>query len=136
MTPSNPHLPAAPDQIAAAEELGRSLFSRRRGYRAFLENSDARMLSVDRLTYAPPDFAVANADKMALMRNRTFYGWLVITAGRSIADGFRIQASPLPDGSNPYHADIILPESAVANRDERVRCAQMLADAAQWHPRP
>ena len=136
MTPSNPHWPAAPDQIAADEELGRSLFSRRRGYQAFLEHPNARMLSVDRLTYAPPDFAVANADRTARMRNRTFYGWLVITAGRAVAEGFRIQASPLPDGSNPYHADIILPESAVANRDEQVRLAQMLADAAQWRPRP
>lgn len=136
MTPSNAHLPAAPDQIAAAEELGRSLFSRRRGYRAFMERPGVRMLSVDRLTYAPPDFAVANADRTARMRNRTFYGWLVITAGRAVAEGFHIQASPLPDGSNPYHADIILPESAVDNRDERLRRAQLLADAAQWRPRP
>ena len=136
MTPSNPHRPAAPNQIADDEELGRSLFSRRHGYRAFMERPGVRMLSVDRLTYAPPDFAIANADRTARMRNRTFYGWLVITVGRAVAEGFRIQASPLPDGSNPYHADIILPESAVSNRDERLRLAQLLADAAQWRPRP
>ena len=68
MTPPNPHRPAAPDCIAAAEELGRSVFSRRRGYRAFLENPDARTLSVDRLTYALPDFAVSTADRAGAMR--------------------------------------------------------------------
>ena len=41
MSPSNPHLPVAPDQIATVEELGRSLFSKRRNYRAFLENPNA-----------------------------------------------------------------------------------------------
>lgn len=95
---------------------------------------------MDRLTYAPPGFAVANADKIALMRDPTgtnpFCGWLVIATDLAIAAGRTVQASPLPDGANPYHADIILPESAVGNREEQRRHAQELADAAQWRPRP
>ena len=141
MTPSNPNLPAAPDQIAAAEELGRSLFSRRhfRGGRvfppAFLEKPGNPELSVDRLTHAPPDVAVAIADCAGAMRGRTFYGWAIIPAGKA-SDGRTVQASPLPDGTNPYHADIILPAAALTDPAEQQRHARELADAAQWRPRP
>lgn len=141
MTPSNPHLPAAPDQIAAAEDLGRSLFSNRhsRGGRvlppAFLEKPGNPELSVDRLTHAPPDVVVAIADRAGAMRGRTFYGWAVIAAGKA-SEGRTVQASPLPDGSNPYHADIILPPTAITDLVEQKRHARELADAAEWRPRP
>ena len=141
MTPSNPRLPAAPDQIAAAEELGRSLFSSRHFRRervlppAFLEKPGNPEISVDRLTYAPPDVAVAIADRAGAMRGRTFYGWAVIVADRA-SDGRTVQASPLPDGGNPYHADIILPAAAITDPVEQQRHARELADAATWRPRP
>ena len=143
MTTADSHLPPAPNCVAPGEELGRGVFSTRqvrRGrvdFRAFLERPGVMTLSVDRLTHAPPDFAVAKADAAARERpSGAFYGWAVIIADQAAANGRSVQASPPLDGSNPYHADIILPESAFADRDEQRKHAQMLAAVAQWRTRP
>lgn len=143
MTAANYNLPPAPDCVAADEELGRRVFSSRqiRGeridFRAFLEKPGVITLSVDRLTHSPPDFAVVKADAAATERpSSAFYGWGVIIADKASANGRSVQASPAPDGSNPYHADVILPELAITNREVQKSHAQMLADLAQWRARP
>lgn len=143
MTLSDSHLPPAPGCVAPDEELGRGVFSTRQfrrervDFRAFLEKPGVTALSVDRLTHSPTDFAVAKADAAARERpGGAFYGWAVIIANQAAANGRSVPASPLPDGANPYHADIILPESAIADRDEQKKHAQMLADASQWRARP
>lgn len=143
MTAANPHLPPAPDCAAPNEELGRRVFASRqiRGervdFRAFLEKPGMITLSVDRLSHSPPDFAVVKADAAATERpSGAFRGWGVIIADKASANERSVQASPLPDGTNPYHADLILPESTAANREEQKSHAQMLADLSQWRARP
>ena len=134
--------PVIPDRIAPTEELGRSVFSRKhfRGERvlppAFLERPGNPEISVDRLTHAPPGAAVVIANRAGRMRGRTFYGWAVIVAAKASGDGRTVQASPLPDGTNPYHADIILPADAIADPDGQKQHARELADTSQWRPRP
>ena len=62
-------------------------------------------MSVDRLTHAPCDFAVAKAAEAAKARpSGIFYGWAVVAAGKAADNGRSVEASPLPDGTNPYYA--------------------------------
>ncbi len=80
----------------------------------------------------------ALGDKVAVGRSVdstvTFYGWAVITTEYAENNGRQVVYTPLPD--NPYHTDIILPDSAAENRDEQIRHAQELADASLWRERP
>ena len=134
-----------PDTIAPEEELGRDIYSRRHARRAqrkrvplnvFLVEEGNTKISVDRLTFAPPDKATANAEKRAIARNATFYGWAVVTAEKAGDRGRHVIATPKPEYDNPYHADIVLPELAGEDRDEQKDHAQKLADASQWRERP
>ena len=143
MTAANHDLPPAPNCVTPDEKLGRRVFSgkqirgERADYRAFLERPGVRALSVDRLTHSPTDFAVAKADEAAVERpSSTFYGWGVVLAEQAVANRNRVQASPSPDGANPYHADIIFPEFAIANLEAQKNHAQTLAAVSRWRARP
>ena len=70
---------------------------------------------------------------MAAARGKTFYGWAVIDAETAASNGRQVTASPQLD--NPYHADIVLPDAAVEDREEQKRHAQELADASIWRNR-
>ena len=131
------------DDIASGENLGRNVLSSGQAKRAsrsrvpvhlFLEKEGETRLSVDRLDDAPPGEAVEIADRMAAARLRRFYGWAVVVVEDASANGRRVIASPLLD--NPYHADIILPDSTIEDREEQKRHAQELADASAWRGRP
>ena len=106
-----------PNNIAPAEELGRSMFSSREAKRArrsrvshnaFLEKEGQTDISVDRLSIAPAKEAVAIADNVGAARtpSATFYGWAFLTAEEADCNGRQAIASPLDN--NPYHADIRL----------------------------
>ncbi len=125
------------------EELGRGVFSRshrRRAangaipYQVFLERAGERNISVDRLSTAPDAVAAAIASEVAAQRDppRRFYGWAVISAEHAMEAGCYVQASPLP--GNPYHADIIMPDSILDNREEQRLYAVALAGKADWRP--
>ena len=133
-----------PPPINESEELGRGVFSSRDARAAergqiratvFLERPEVREISVDRLTLAPLDEAVAIADAVAAGRegNRSFYGWAVMTAAEVIGVGCAVVASPLQ--WNLYHADIVLPEPAVDEWEQR-QYALELAARAIWLGRP
>ncbi len=136
---------AVPNNIALTEDLGRGVFSDTHAKRArrsrvpiniFLGQEGSTEISVDRLTLAPSDEATAIADTVASARNRTFYGWAVVTAEKAGGNGRWVKATPKPDQGNPYHADIILPGLAAQDREEHKRHAQELADIARWRERP
>ena len=142
MTQPASGLPRVPDSIQSDELLGREVFTRRHKNRA--ENCgkihldvflDVRVteLSVDRLQYAPDSEAVEIGDRNAANRGsgRTFYGWAVLTVVSASQDQRRVRPSPLPDGTNPYHADIVLPEDA----DPEFH-ARQLAECSCWRPHP
>lgn len=130
------------DDIAAEENVGRGIFSKGQAKRAhrgrilinvFLEREGIAKLSVDRLDIVPYEKAIEIADKVAFSRNGTFYGWAVISTKTAALNDRRVIASPQLD--NPYHADIVLPDQAVEDRDEQKRHAQELADASSWRDR-
>lgn len=135
---------STPVGIAESEELGRGVFSRRDAQAAergqvrltvFLERRGVREISVDRLTLAPSGEAVAIADAVAAGRegNRSFYGWAVLSASEVASFGCAVVATPYQ--GNPYHADIVLPESATDEWEQR-QYALELASRARWLGRP
>lgn len=132
-----------PHQIHPRESLGRGVFSsseRKRArnsrirYYVFLEKEGVAEISVDRLDHAPSAEAAAIADGNAAARNRTFYGWAVVSAQKATANGRSVKAGPKRD--NPYHADIVLPTSTAEDREEQIGHAQELADNSSWRERP
>ena len=107
--------------------------------RAFLERWGKVEISVDRLDFAEPEEMAVLGDSVAASRSSvdrkvTFYGWLVIAAEYAGSSERQVIYTPQPD--NPYHTDIILPDSAAEDRDEQTRHAQELADASRWRERP
>ena len=130
------------DDIEPEENLGRDVFSSGQAKRAgrgrvpfnvFLEREGEPRLSVDRLDRASPGEAVRIAQRVAAARRRRFYGWAVIAAERAASNARQVIATPQLD--NPFHADIVLPDRAVEDREEQKRHAQELADEANWRDR-
>ena len=130
------------DDIASGEHLGRGVFSSRHRDRArrarvphhvFLEIAGEARLSVDRLDVASPEEAIEIAQDVATSRNATFYGWAVVTVEQAYDNGRRVIATP--QLHNRCHADIVLPDPAVEDREEQKRHAQELADSSIWRER-
>lgn len=128
---------------ALSESLGRGVFSSNDASRAgrsgvpkrvFLERRGTTEISVDRLDLMSKVEAVETARAVADNRGRNFYGWAVLVTERACRSGRRVRASPIAE--NPYHADIILPDSAGEDYEEQVRHAQELADDSRWQQSP
>ena len=128
-----------PQEVHPEETLGRGVFSNGAARRAprritlnvFLERPTVVELSVDRLDVAPPHEAITIAEQVGNRRGRPFFGWAVVETRQARTNGRRVVSSPLPD-ENPYHADILLPDTAAEDREEQKQHAQELADAATW----
>ena len=101
----------------------------------FLPRQGETHISVDRLSIAPLNDVTAIADARDGARNRNFYGWAVVSASNAALNGRIVEVSPILN-INPYHADIILPQSAADDRDEQKRHAQELRDASRWRACP
>ena len=131
--------------VAPSEDLGRGVFSSRTARRArrgqipshvFLERVGQNELSVDRLSIGETADLVVIAERRASVRERTFYGWAVVVASTAATSGRRVVASPLPDEGNPFHADIVLPDSVIEDEDERKHHAEELASLSGWQAKP
>lgn len=150
-----------PSEIADDEELGRCVVSKRAAHRAregrglaklLTPRQGERRISVDRLTIAPLADAIANGHRVAAARQdgiiRTsgqpsrdveFRGWVTLSAQSARDADCECIASPIEESAgarNPYHADIVMPESVLEDDPERVRYAQALEESAAWRERP
>ena len=139
-----------PGPVSAWEELGRRVFSRSAARRAassgkiqpsiFLERAGVMKLSVDRLTFDEAaegiSQVVANAEQSAASRPQpnTFCGWAVVNAEAVIRAGCSVEDAPLPN--NRYHANIVLPDSALENDEAQRGYAATLAGRAKWKGYP
>ena len=134
-----------PQNISPNETLGRGVFSSTQARRAergtipshvFLERRGEVTISVDRLDFAEPEQMATLGDKVAVGRSggRKFYGWAVIAAEAAGSSGRRVVATPQP--GNPYHADIILPDSAAEDQKKQRHHTQDLTNASRWRKRP
>ena len=126
--------------------LGRAAFSSKEEkqarsghirYTIFLEKEGNNLLSVDRFGFCSEAKLTDIQDKNAELRSKTelkqrsFYGWAKITAIIARKNRRTVQSTPLE--SNPYHADINLPEGI--DRDDQKEHAKELASNAEWTPR-
>ena len=148
-------------RVADEEDLGRIVASNRDAKKARTQGSLLRFftvkpgesrLSVDRLSVAPASDAVSNGERVARLRQmgmvRTagrpsrdirFCGWVVVSAGAVRSGRCEVEATPIygdPEESNPYHADIVLPDLVETDEDERIKYALRLALTAVWRDRP
>ena len=122
----------------ADEELGRRVSSQK--HRRLVQRGDTPLslfmrkdtyeLSVDRLH----EYHISEVTKIAVSyddnRNRTFYGWAVVSQDVAAGSGRNIR--PSPKAGNDYHADIILPAIVVSDKREREKHASELAAKARW----
>jgi hypothetical protein len=149
MTASNPDPARRPGPVGDWEELGRRIFSSSTAKKAaknrvplhlFLEDLGVKELSVDRTTAAEPDgIAEVVADAQKAAKNRpsppnTFCGWAVVSAEAVRNTGCLVNDSPLC--KNRYHADVILPDTAMENKDAQRGYATTLAGISRWKPWP
>ncbi|MCY4015226.1 MAG: hypothetical protein OXG82_21260 [Gammaproteobacteria bacterium] len=146
---------AADAEVKDTDGLWRGVFSERQAKRAptflglapakrstpprdlanvFMEKSGERYLSVDRHDDTDEQTATAKGDQDARKRGvKQFYGWLRLEARDACRHGRKVVASPTC--TNPGHADIILPEKAEHDSDERKQQAQELVSYSKWQPR-
>lgn len=97
---------------------------------------DEWQISVDRITHMDVEDAVDKGQERAKNRgsDRTFYGWAITTASETRKEGRMVRSSPLPDESNDFHADIILPPDAC--RVQRKEHLSELARLSRWESNP
>lgn len=130
--------------LKLADILGRRVSSRAKAGRArrgivvhdiFLGKEEDDCLSVNRLDHAPDQTIAEIADTAARLGGSAFHGWATVTAKMASQDGRSVRPDPVLD--NPYHAEIDLNVTQVAERrDIQKRHATALAAAAQWRDRP
>ena len=128
-----------PGNISTEEPLGRRVFSNTSAKRArrskvphreFLIKEGETSISVDRLGMAALDDVAALAQDASASRPGPFRGWASVTGKNAGSNGRRVIASP--EDRNPYHGEIILPNSAATDLGVRTQHAQELADASCW----
>ncbi len=130
-----------PLDIDPEESLGRAVVSSKDADRAhrngipinvFEGPRDTNVISMNRLDLQTEEEAVNVGKVVAFARglNRSFYGWAVIVAEKVQCNGRIVKATPLP--FNPFHADIVLPESVTNSDEERAQHAHELAIASTW----
>ena len=152
MTSRYPRLHAVPADVNEAEKLAHCILSgsdvRANGEikpNAFAlprstdnPTTRARDISVDRFDYLDMETAVTLGQGRAQLRgpNRQLHGWAIILARNAAGEGRVVVSSPLE--GNPAHADIILPEQATTDEEERKFHQSALAEKSRWlkHPAP
>lgn len=129
-----------PEEITNDEFLGRAIFSSKKkiNLHVFLEKPGQSSLSMDRFGFCSIKDLTDIQDKNAEQRSknesqkRSFYGWAKIQARKIRAEDRQLKFTPI-EGSNPYHADIILPKNI--DRDTEKMHAEELADNSEWTPK-
>ena len=132
---------APPTELDKNEDLGRSVFSRRRRDRArkgnvdldvFLEREQAESISVDRMDHATADELAEWSRERGRSREppRQFHGWAVVKVLDAAANGRAVKATPTPQ--NRCHADIFLNITGDERRRRQKDHAAELADKSRW----
>lgn len=135
-----------PIEIGLGERLGRRIFQSDKAkrarrdpagdpkpmfdFRAFVDKHPG--ISVDRLDYASVAQLTEIADAELLPGQDRFFGWFVIEA-RVAAEKYKPLGSK--KDTNPFHADLWLPEAAISDPAERKALALDLAQASRWQER-
>ena len=132
---------SVPSQIGIDERLGRRISSQKD--RKLVKRGDApaklfirkgmRDLSVDRLR----EDWLADATDIAVRydegRGRKFYGWAAVSWNDATRNDREVE--PSPQEGNQYHADIVLPQEVICDKNEYEKHAIKLAAQAHWQER-
>jgi len=132
-----------PPEVSEEEQLGRRIFSetdlkrarRKIPYRLFYDKKAKEKVSVDRLDL-PSSISelIEICDKAVKGRGASgFYGWAVMTAEEASTEEREVKSSWSEE--NPYHADIILPDSVIDDEVKQRKHAKRLAEIATLRER-
>ena len=130
-----------PENIKDNDLLGRAIFSSTEAKRAssgkirsyvFIEKP-GKPLSVDRFGFCSQEELTTIQDKNAQQgrEGRSFYGWASLKAVDVRKKNRQLRSTPI---SNPYHADIILPEDT-NTKDDQIAHAIDLVESSNWKPK-
>lgn len=107
---------------------------------------DGPELSVNRVSAAQERGEIADLVSIILQRGtsgkRRFQGWGMLSVKEITDRGFKVLADPAPAigqmPENPYHALVILPESALHDQSEQNQHIRFLSELAaeNWKPCP
>ena len=89
-------------------------------------------ISVDRYDRMCIEDAIKRGEQMAQWRgtNRQFHGWARLT--RADVTSVGLDAIDSPEGGHLWHADILLPDDAVTDKEAHNHYAADLASVATW----
>ena len=125
--------------VADSEALGRRIFSSKQArnkkarWYAFRPDTNETRISVDRLSRGECSELVALGQDDASGRDRTFYGWAVVTGSEARGNDRKVTVSPVSD--NRHHAHIVYP--AEADQEDVLRShATQLAELSSFTPIP
>jgi hypothetical protein len=128
-----------PEEIGRDELLGRGIFDSRKARQAqrgrvppgvFRERTGIRELSVDRLSFGHHEqiSEIHNAERAG----QQFHGWATVLVANAEGNGREVVARPILP-SNPYHAEIVLPDMEGLDADEEQEAhALSLAMLSTW----
>lgn len=137
---------AVPLTIDDKEELGRRIYSSRERQKILSPSKDGKLpvnlfmppkngpqfISTDRLSLASTHNDLPDLTRLAKRQcpshKKDFYGWARLSIP-AVTQEERTVKADRPE-ENPYHAHIVLPETAVKNEAEIAKHAQQLADEA------
>ena len=125
--------------VADSEALGRRIFSSKQSkskkarWYAFVPDIGETKISVDRLSRGDCAKLVALGENDAKGRDRTFYGWAVVTGGQARMNDRTVTPNPLTE--NRHHAHIEYPEKA-DDKDGLRSHATQLAELSTFSPIP
>ncbi len=107
---------------------------------------DGPELSVNRVSVAEERGEITDLVSIILQRGtsgkRRFQGWGMLSVREITDKGFKVLADPAPAvgqmSENPFHALVILPETALRDPSERNQNIRYLSELAtrNWRPRP
>jgi hypothetical protein len=130
--------------LQSDDRLGRRVFSQgkatqlqkgRKVHEIFMPPPGRPRLSVDRLNHAETEVMVVVVARTAGERATKFQGWSVVTVVAIESEkNCLVIESGQPD--NPFHADIVLPDSVIEDKDVRKAYATRLAAQATFMPVP
>ncbi len=142
--------PVKPDEDVG-HDITRSSEARARTAEAIYDSirqniKDGPELSVNRVSAAEERGEITYLVNIILQRGtsgkRRFQGWGMLSVKEITDKGFKVQADPAPAigqmSENPYHALVILPETALRDPSERSQHIRYLSELAtrNWKPRP
>ena len=105
--------------------------------KAFEDKQSPTNISVDRLNLNNKEIVEIQERRAVSLSNdqnteRTFYGWFRLSVKNAKQNGREVEAQPIKEPRNPYHAIIKFPDKVTKNQKEKKIHINELASYCDW----